>query len=353
MGTTWPSLRRFGRDRGSGTLEYVGVVALSAVLVVAAVTATGNAAPLAAKVQCSIASVTGLGSCPSVDAVATTAAPATDPTGDTSVDPDRRGTERDARDSRRDDIRPGDDDPSAPKPGGTTGGDPYSGGVGDPVPGTTVSLPDPPAWTPPDAGAGEHGSEDAGASDHALKLAVESAANAVAGAWPHASRNLLHFLDNSGDPMTQDVDAMLSDVPGLKQTTSENLQLLVAQAIQKAQSAGATGPVTMPVSTAWTGYYITKDQSADWFYALGGIQWNQTGQVTVYPPKAPGEPWTYATTTQVNIRDRYNWDGTKATQIGPLTITDETLAGLHRKGLAQEFTATGSSSTTTTKGDAP
>mgnify|MGYP003500725233 FL=1 len=50
-------------------------------------------------------------------------------------------------------------------------------------------------------------------------------------------------------------------------------------------------------------------------------------------------------TTAVNIRDRYNWDGTKSTEIGPFTVTDEQLAELHRKGLAQEYTATGTSGT--------
>lgn len=49
-------------------------------------------------------------------------------------------------------------------------------------------------------------------------------------------------------------------------------------------------------------------------------------------------------------RDQYNWDGTKSTQIGPLTVTDEQLARLHRAGIAQEYTLTGESAVTTRKG---
>jgi len=36
-----------------------------------------------------------------------------------------------------------------------------------------------------------------------LKLGVESAADALTATWPHAARNLLHFLGDSGDPLAQ------------------------------------------------------------------------------------------------------------------------------------------------------
>jgi len=53
------------------------------------------------------------------------------------------------------------------------------------------------------------------------------------------------------------------------------------------------------------------------------------------------------------VRDQYNWDGPKSTQIGPITVTDAQLAALHRAGLAQEFTAYGQSSTRRTEGSTP
>lgn len=53
------------------------------------------------------------------------------------------------------------------------------------------------------------------------------------------------------------------------------------------------------------------------------------------------------------MRDQYNWDGSKSTQIGPFNVTDEQLAQLHRSGLAQEYTNYGRSSETTVEGSVP
>jgi hypothetical protein len=99
------------------------------------------------------------------------------------------------------------------------------------------------------------------------------------------------------------------------------------------------------VNTEWKGYYIGKDESADWFYASGGISYSTQGQVTVYPPKTPGGEWSYSTDTTVSYRDRYNWDGTKSTDIGPVNITDKQLGRLNEVGIAQNYNMTGESST--------
>lgn len=40
--------------------------------------------------------------------------------------------------------------------------------------------------------------------------------------------------------------------------------------------------------------------------------------------------------------DRYNWDGGKATKIGPITITDTQMQELHETGLAREYNLRGS-----------
>ncbi|WP_034161240.1 hypothetical protein [Sphingomonas sp. ERG5] len=42
------------------------------------------------------------------------------------------------------------------------------------------------------------------------------------------------------------------------------------------------------------------------------------------------------------FRDRYNWDGGKAVDFGPLHITDEFMGEFHRQGLAREFDCVGS-----------
>lgn len=282
------------------------------------------------------------------------AAPEANEPGDDADDSGRRDQERDTRGSRRDDAR-GDrpsEEPGGPTEGGTDGGQADPSGLGDPVPGTTKpTMPEPPAWEPPDAGGGEHASESAGLRDRFTETLAEGAANALAGKWPDASRNLLHFLANNGEPLEQDVNSMLDSSEKFSAATDDQRDRVVAAAVEKAEASGATGPVTFRVNTPWNGVFL--DDNDNWYYALNGISYNQTGSVTVTPPKTSGGKWTYDWSTKVNIRDRYNWDGTKSTQIGPFTVTDEELAELHRKGLAEEYTAVGTSDDQNASGEAP
>lgn len=338
--TRW---RRAARGcAGATSAEYLGAVVVVAVLLAALVT-TPIGARVAGGIQTGICRISG-GDCTAPVA----AGGAADPGGTG----DRRDTGREARGDRRDDARGDRGGKTQPKPPGTPGAKPALG-VGDPVPGTSLPIPDPPAWQPSDPGAGPHGSKSPGVKDRATDAAAEAAANALAATWPHASRNLLHFLGNSGDPLRQDVDALRTDVPQFAATADATRDFAVQLALAKAKASGATGPVTVPISTPWNGFYIKQGMSADWFYALGGIQYSVVGTVTAYPPDTPGGPWRYEATTKTVIRDQYNWDGGKSTDIGPINITDEQLAELHRKGLAQEFTATGESTATTTKGSVP
>ncbi len=333
-------------DRGISTAEYVGVVVVAVVLVGAVVAGAARVGP-------ALTSAIGAAFC-GIDGIACAAeappAPAggtQDGTGADGSDADRRDTARDARDSRRDDR--GRTEPS-PGPEPTTGGSQGSPGLGDPVPGESVPVPEPPPWQAVDAGAGEYDSEGAGPGNHATKFAAEAGANALSGTWPNASRNLLHFLGNSGEPLLQDVDRLLADVPALGQEYTDLQDEMGVTAVLRAQEDGVDGPVTYPLTSPWTGFYVTKDLSQDWFYAMGGIQWSVVGEVTVYPPTETEPRWTYETTTSMLLRDQYNWDGGKSTDIGPFTVTDEQLAELHRAGLAQEFTATGQSAVSSRRG---
>lgn len=224
--------------------------------------------------------------------------------------------------------------------------------LGEPVPGTSLDEdPEPPPWTPVDGGAGEHDSEFAGPVDHATHRAARIGADLKADDWPNASQNLDHFLDNGGEPLEQDVDQMLEDVPGLDSQAASQRQDLAADAVDDARSRGITEPVTYPVSTPWDSYYIGPGESADWFYATGGMEYSQTGSVTVYPPSEPGGPYRYEMNTTVVYQDQYNWDGSKETGIGPLTVSDAQLAALHRAGIAKEYEMYGESSTMSTSGE--
>lgn len=108
---------------------------------------------------------------------------------------------------------------------------------------------------------------------------------------------------------------------------------------------GATGPMTFPVNTAWQGMEASASSTGpeyDWFLASGNFDYNLAGEVTVYPPAEPGGQWTYSLDSDVNIRDRYNWDIGKQTPIMGTPITDAQMARFHLIGYAQEFTMTGS-----------
>lgn len=332
-------------ERGATGLEWSGLVAVAA-LVVGGVFVAVQDSQVEVVTTCHIGNIFG----GQADCAAAAAAAGSEGDSSTGSTDDRRDAEGDTRDSRRDDARgdrpePGETaPPGTVSPGGVAGPEPYPDGLGPQVIGTDAGpAPQPPVWEPNDAGGGQHASEGAGLGDRATKVAAEAAANALAGTWPDASRNLLHFLGNSGDTLDQDVDSMLESSQKLSAAVDNREAQLVALALERAQASGATEPVTFPVNTAWDSIYM--DDSQNWYYALNGIEWNVSGQVTVHPPTDPGGEWTYAMSTVVTMRDRYNWDGTKSTQIGPFTVTDEQLAELHRKGLAQEYTATGTSGT--------
>jgi hypothetical protein len=79
----------------------------------------------------------------------------------------------------------------------------------------------------------------------------------------------------------------------------------------------------------------------DWYLATGNFDYNMSGQVTVFPP-ADGHGWRYEMSTDVNMRDQYNWDIGKSTPIMGTNITDSQMARFHLIGYAQEFTMHGS-----------
>ena len=207
--------------------------------------------------------------------------------------------------------------------------------------------PMPGAPTPPatDAGAGPHGADPwyTRVDDHAVRsLAQNAATTADTIGWTHAASNLRHYLGNSGEGLHVDPDLVARDVP----TFRAKLDAAVAAEMRElAEQAAASGAYGRPVqfSTGWMGHYIGPDQSTDWFYAMGGVQYAASGVATVYPPEQPGSAPHIEMDYQTHLFDRYNWDGGKSTEIGPFTVTDEQLAQLHRAGVAQEYNITGSS----------
>lgn len=295
-------------------------------------------------------------------------------TGDVS-DADREDTRREAEGDQE--VAEGGADPSLPHRDEAglevyrvDGPDPYPGiGLGPMVPGNQIPPEsDAPSWRPKDPGAdqmrdvngnplpftGESRWNTGGFWDRVkadgVETLVRGAATAVQGAWPDASRNLFHYLGNSGETLNQPVDTILAKVPAFAQHVEASRDRVIKDAVAQAQAAGATEPVVFPVNTDWQGSNASKSESANWFYASGSFDYNLNGAVWVYPPKTPGGEWTYRMQDTVNFRDRYNWDGGKGVSVLGMDVSDEQLQELHRAGAAQEYNMVGESSSVVTEG---
>lgn len=242
------------------------------------------------------------------------------------------------------------DEGSVPKDakieGGTPGPDPYPGGLGDPVAGTSLDeQPKPPAWEPKDPGTiGQFKTLEPNLpEDQFDKWEVDAAREWMRDEIPHAARNMDHYFDVSGAPLAQDVKQMLKDIPDFNTAVDQRAQQLGSDAIGRAQALGANGPMTFPINTDWQGSQARMNSTGaehDWFLASGRFDYNLSGQVTVFPP-SDGRDWRYEMSTDVNTRDRYNWDISKSTPIAGTNITDAQMARFQLIGWAKEFTMGG------------
>lgn len=216
-------------------------------------------------------------------------------------------------------------------------------------------IPAPPPEPKADGGAGEFDSDPwwSIADDLIFKGFAYDAANAaeIIG-HVDAARHLRHYLGASGDDLTVDPDHILRDVPSFQ---TEVDKTVTGELDRIAQEAAASGQYGIPVqfTTDWKGHYLTKEEDANWFYAMGGIQYSTTGVATVYPPEQPGGQPRVEVEYRTHVWDRYNWDEGKSTTFGPITIEDESLAELHRAGVAQEYDIVGTSDTYRYSGPVP
>lgn len=234
--------------------------------------------------------------------------------------------------------------------GATTLADAAAAGLGQ-----KPRIPGPPPDPPTDAGAGEHGSDPwyTRFDDLIMRDLAGTAADAAEGiGWTHAAAHLRHYLGNSGDPVTVNPDEMMRDVDGFRTQVDKTT---AAEMRRLADEAATNGTYGKPIQfgTGWKGHYIGPDAGKDWFYAMGGVQYAVSGVATVHPPDQPGGQPRVEMEYKTHVFDRYNWDGGKSTEIGPVTITDEKMAEMHRAGVAQEYNISGSTDTKHYNGTVP
>lgn len=204
-------------------------------------------------------------------------------------------------------------------------------------------LPGMPPLPPVDKGQAPHGSQPwySRLDDVAVKELIEEAANgADAKGWSHAATNLRHYLGNSGEDFEMNPDELARD--------DERFATLVQQQVDQevrsiATEAAASGAYGRPVQfqTTWDDHTVDPELE-DWFYATGSLDYASSGVVTVHPPETQGGEPRVTVDYQNHVFDRYNWDGSKATEIMGFTVTDQQMGELHTAGLAQEYNLVGS-----------
>ena len=213
---------------------------------------------------------------------------------------------------------------------------------------------DPLEWEAPD-GHNEHGSVEV-TEEHEDSHRTWAQIAAMAGAirLDNASKNMTHFLANSGEPLEQDVDDMLNSVDRFSAAAEVQQQDLLERAIRQADEEGGNGPYTFPVRTDWSVHVGDKEEDGmDWYYGSGSWSYSQTGEITV--TREDDGSWSYDMETQVHMRDQYDWHGDDDGGLGVTIpflgqVNDEELAELTRAGLAQEYTMYGTSDSVTRSG---
>ncbi|MFE9388083.1 hypothetical protein [Streptomyces sp. NPDC006784] len=198
----------------------------------------------------------------------------------------------------------------------------------------------------PDAGSGPHGSREPGMQERMTKAKMLALASGGGWrGWSDASRHMAHYLSNEGSPMELPVDKMMDDNEDLNNHTQDLIRgkenAWREQALKEFRENG-NKPVAIPVETRGKGFSFVKDKDQNWYYAVGSMDTNVTGVVTV-KADANGDP-KVGLDYQVNAWDRYNWDKGKGVNIGKFSIPDGQPASLHETGLAKEFDMSGSSS---------
>jgi hypothetical protein len=217
-----------------------------------------------------------------------------------------------------------------------------------------MPIPGAPKSPEPDEGAGKWNSQpwyskldDVGFAE----VAAAAAAAADIYGYTHASAHLSHYLDNSGDTLTVNVDSVLHDVP--KANTAANL---IAETeirrVAAAQVAAEDYDNPTTFQSKWGDFYITEELSGDWFFAMGGIRLAASGAVITREPAEGAEP-TVVVEYKVHLYDRYNWDEGKSVEIAGVTIHDKDMGELHTAGLAREYDIEGTSDVRRYEGKIP
>lgn len=207
-----------------------------------------------------------------------------------------------------------------------------------------AGMPDPPPLADGDGGAGgDYASEDARVRDRLKKqLAYRLADAAEAAGLPDAARHLRHYLGNTGDDLDVDPTRLLRDIAYFDDAAARTrLQLIQDLQARLRETYDGTTTYAYEDGTPWQS--VPSDpaiEGRNWFYGLGGFSYSYTARATATPSPGGGPP-TITIEYRLHVFDRYNWDKGKSVSIGGVTIDDDVLGDLHRRGLAREYEVRG------------
>lgn len=127
--------------------------------------------------------------------------------------------------------------------------------LGDGVPGEHADMPGVKPWQyqgdSDNKGSGPHAQRSPTLEDYATHEAA-TAADGFSPWWPDAAENLHHYLGNTGDPQSMNVNKMLTDLPQLSDNSEAAVKGMAGRAVAESQASGATGPVTYLFTTEWS-----------------------------------------------------------------------------------------------------
>lgn len=219
----------------------------------------------------------------------------------------------------------------------------------------TPGLPPPPIPPPPIVGdgAGPHGQRQATDKDWVswrewslIPFLAESFLIQQA----DAARHMRHFLGNSGQDLTVDVERMLEELPKFRIAFSDYFEHVFTPDIQKEveyRLATQSPPFSFQYTSLWQFYYAHTSESPNWYHAVGGFSYALGAEVIV---QEMGGVVTITINTQTHVFDRYNWGPNKKTDIPVLgEIKDTTLGALHQAGIAREFEIWGQTNATSSE----
>lgn len=185
----------------------------------------------------------------------------------------------------------------------------------------------------PDVGAGIFNSKPVEVSMWALKQSIleilpPRGSSAMLFIGFDAAANMKHYLNTSGADLKINLESMIDSGPTAKGRFRDE--------ISQAKKFVETLPIgTHQISSKFAeSAYNYKEESSNWFYAVGGYASWGKGTATVTKGATVTE---YSLDFEYHFFDRYNWDGGKSVTIGPITITDVFMGEFHRQGLAREY----------------